>query len=36
MVGGVEEELADQVKAFVVGDVCGGFLREGFTVEVLC
>lgn len=32
---GVGEEGPDQVQAFVVGQVRGGFVREGFPVEVL-
>lgn len=35
VVRGVDEEFADEVEAFVVGDVGGGFLREGLAVEVL-
>jgi len=35
VVGAVDEELADEVEADVVGDVGGGLLMEGFAVEVL-
>jgi hypothetical protein len=35
MMGAVDEELADQVEADVVGDVGGGLLLQGFAVEVL-
>jgi len=33
--GAVDEELADEVEADVVGDVGGGFLMEGFAIQVL-
>ena len=35
MMGAVDEELADEVEADVVGDVGGGFLMEGFAIQVL-
>lgn len=35
VVGGVEEELADEMEAFVVGDVGCGFLGAFFAFEVL-
>jgi hypothetical protein len=35
VVRGVDEEFADEVQAFVVGDVRGGLLMEGLAVEVL-
>jgi len=35
VMGSVDEELADEVEADVVGDVGGGLLMEGFAVEVL-
>lgn len=35
VMGGVQEELADQVQALVVGDVSGRFLVARFPVQVL-
>jgi len=35
MKGGVAEELTDQAKTFMIGDVSSGPLSEGFPVQIL-
>jgi hypothetical protein len=35
MLGGVEQELANYLNAFIVGDVDGGLVVEGLAMQVL-
>ena len=35
VVGGEGQEGPDQMQAFVVGEMCGRSLSQGFTVEIL-
>lgn len=36
VMGGIFEERADEVKAFVVRDVCRGLLAPDLAVSILC
>lgn len=35
MLGGVGQEFADNLDAFIVGDVDGGLIAEGLAMQVL-
>ena len=36
VVGGVRKEVADKLKAFMVGYMSGGMLAERLAIEILC
>lgn len=33
--GGIEKELPNEVKTFVIGNMCSRFLSQRFAIEVL-